>query len=330
MAAIRNILRHHTDRLNVILQTEDNGTTFAVRINAPTAACYRLFAEIDDYDNPQDANEAYCIYVMFTMGNLDIPTRCYHFFPNGRAPNMPTRRVYSMAPMAESHARIVRFGHARDNHYNMQGQNGCIMGMFAHAMDRQIAAEVGLPGPGTVLPPPPDVTALNTQITNLQGQVQTLQGQLDTANTNLQNVTQERDTLRNQVITVAQGREALRNQVTAVTQERDTAQRDLTAANAHTDQLRTDLQTATDQITQLTADLQAANDRANQLDTNLQTASNQIATLTNERDTVTQERDALQNQFRYVTPQVSRTHDPRDNDGSGGTGAQNNLGFTPV
>ena len=49
-APIRNIFLHHTDRLNNYLQTEDNGTTFGIRILCPTAACYRKFFEVDDWD----------------------------------------------------------------------------------------------------------------------------------------------------------------------------------------------------------------------------------------------------------------------------------------
>ena len=237
-APIRNIFLHHTDRLNNYLQTEDNGTTFGIRILCPTAECYRKFFEVEDWDRPKDAEEAYVVYVMFTMGGIDIPPRCYNFFPRGRAPNMPTRRVVSIFPIAERHAQIVRFGHLRDQHYNMQGQNGCVMGMFSHAMDRQLGVQVGLPGPGTVLPPPPDPTVLQAQITQLQGQVQATQDQLNTANANLHNVTQERNTAR--------------NQVNAVTQERDTAQNDLHTANGRITQLTNDLQAATNQIAAVT------------------------------------------------------------------------------
>ena len=71
-APIQNILLHHTDRLNNYLQTEDNGTTFGIRILCPTAACYRKFFEVDDWDRPQDADEAYVVYVMFMMAGIGI------------------------------------------------------------------------------------------------------------------------------------------------------------------------------------------------------------------------------------------------------------------
>ena len=192
-----NHLRH-TDRASTILQSIDNGTCFGTRINTPTQALLRTYIlDVEDEENPQDANEAFAIYVMHTLAAIRIPHRCYRFFHNGVPPPLPCRIVYSYSAISERHGQIARYALHRDQTYNMVGQNGCVTGMHAHAMERHIAMQAGIQGPG-VFPPLPDVDDLeqqirqrDTTIANLNTQIAQLTNDLATARADLLTRTQE-------------------------------------------------------------------------------------------------------------------------------------------
>ncbi len=144
---------HQNDRTDNYIQSIDNGIGFGIRIQMPKQIHYRIYFDLDEneIDNPATCDEAHAVCVVHTMAGLPISGRCFARL-GGRVPAMPHRRFYSPAAIAENWRQVQMYGNDRDAYYNLTGQPGALMGMAAHATERQLAANAGLPV-GGVFPP---------------------------------------------------------------------------------------------------------------------------------------------------------------------------------